>query len=134
MFPHNRTLNWWKLFNWQFTLTKKFKSLNPWKQPISYGPIKNLSYCERLCFVTKLPDLTAWIRIWQKKMPTLPDPDPQHCKKGLVTSVLVPYLDHKNKSTKKMEKILPFCILSFYSRKNLISFITFSVKCEWKKC
>jgi hypothetical protein len=45
--------------------------------------------------------------------------------------VPVPHLDHKKDSfeRKKLEKIWPSYILSFFTRTKLISFIKFMVKC-----
>ncbi len=53
----------------------------------------------------------------------------------ITVAIPVP-IPRKQFSKKILEKILPFYILSFFTRKKLISFIKFNVKSEWKnvKC
>jgi hypothetical protein len=48
--------------------------------------------------------------------------------------VLAPYVDHKKNSFQKKNftKILPFYKVNFLTRKKLISFVKFIVKCEGK--
>ena len=50
--------------------------------------------------------------------------------------VPAPYLDHKKQifQKKMLEIFLTFYLVSCFTRKKLMNFNKFMVKCEWKKC
>ncbi len=81
------------------------------------------------------------IRVWVRLNPDTQQKKPRsgsaHNKEKVTVPVPVPapYLEHKKQIKKKnLEIIFTFYLVSYFTRKKLINFNKFMVKCEWKKC